>query len=306
LPEAPAETITIFGASAPSADGGPARIVFRDGTQETVTLSFSDWCFGPEAGEEIAARSPYRLVPSGRTGPECRIFARTYSIPKGKRASALVLPRAPRLRIFAVTLGPRVEARSLYGVALLNDCKYGYDAAGSTLRLTLLRASYDPDPEPDVGVHEIGYSLLPHAGGWSDAGVVQAAWRLNNPVMAEPVDGHSGRLPAVASLASLEPANLVLAAVKGAERGDGLILRWYEAAGRETNARVRLGCGLRAARLTNVVEAEDRGPLVFRSGEILVPTRAHGLATVRVVPARAASFPRPARQATAPSLPAGR
>lgn len=297
LPAAAAETITIFGASAPSADGGQARLVFRDGTQETIPLSFSDWCFGPEAGEEIAARSPYRLIPSGRTGPECRIFARTYPVPKGKRLSALVLPRAPRLRVFAITLGPRVETRPLYGVALLNDCKYGYDANGSTLRLTLLRASYDPDPEPDLGVHEIGYSLLPHTGGWAAAGVVQAAWNLNNPVVAATVESHPGRLPSAASLVGLEPANLILAAVKRAEHGDGLVVRWYESAGRETQARLKLGFGARAARLTNVVEAADRGPLSIRGGEVLVPTRACGIATVRVVPAPRGSFPRPVRPA---------
>lgn len=298
LPDAAVETITVFGASAPSADGGQAKLVFRDGTQEAVPLSFSDWCFGPEAGEEIAARSPYRLVPSGRTGPECRIFARTYPVPKGRRLAALVLPRAPRLRVFAITLGPRVEARPLYGVALLNDCKYGYDASGSTLRLTLLRASYDPDPEPDVGVHEIGYSLLPHAGGWAEAGVVQAAWELNNPVVAELLDSHAGRLASAASLVSLEPANLILAAVKRAEQGDGLVVRWYESAGHETTARLKLGFGARAARLTNVVEVEDRGPLAIRGGEVLVPTRACGIATVRVVPAPTGSFPRTTRPAS--------
>ncbi|MCX7598699.1 MAG: glycosyl hydrolase-related protein, partial [Armatimonadetes bacterium] len=297
LPGGPAETITIFGASAPSADGGHAKLVFRDGTQETVPLSFSDWCFGPEAGEEIAVRSPHRFEPSGRTGPECRIFARSYPIPKGKVLSALVLPRAPRLRIFAITLGPRVEARPVYGVALLNDCKHGYDASGSTLRLTLLRASYDPDPEPDLGVHEIGYSLLPHGGGWAEAGVVRAAWELNNPVAAEMVESHVGRLPPAASLVSLEPANLVLAAVKRAEHGDELVARWYDSAGRETQARLKLGFGVRAARLTNVVEAEDRGAIAVGGGEVVVSTKACGIATVRVVPASRGSFPRPVRPA---------
>jgi alpha-mannosidase len=45
-----------------------------------------------------------------------------------------------------------------YGVALLNDCKYGHDVFGNTLRLTLLRAPKAPDPEADMGHHEFTYS----------------------------------------------------------------------------------------------------------------------------------------------------
>lgn len=37
-----------------------------------------------------------------------------------------------------------------YGVSLLNDCKYGYDVRGNTLRLSL-RSSVDPDPQADEG-----------------------------------------------------------------------------------------------------------------------------------------------------------
>jgi alpha-mannosidase len=53
-----------------------------------------------------------------------------------------------------------------YGVSLLNDCKYGHDAKGSTMRLSLLRASHNPDPVPDKGMHEMTYSLYPHTGTW--------------------------------------------------------------------------------------------------------------------------------------------
>ena len=37
-------------------------------------------------------------------------------------------------------------SESGYGVALLNDCKYGHEANGSLMRLTLLRGSTSPDP----------------------------------------------------------------------------------------------------------------------------------------------------------------
>ena len=51
-----------------------------------------------------------------------------------------------------------------YGVALLNNCKYGYDIRGHVMRLSLLRAPGYPDPEADQGRHHFAYALLPHEG----------------------------------------------------------------------------------------------------------------------------------------------
>ena len=62
-----------------------------------------------------------------------------------------------------------------FGVALLNDCKYGWSCYGNELRLSLLRSPSTPDPEADLGRHEFAYALMPHAGGWREAGVVGEA-----------------------------------------------------------------------------------------------------------------------------------
>ena len=51
-----------------------------------------------------------------------------------------------------------------HGFSLLNNCKYGYDAKGNVLRLSLLRSPEWPDPHADEGHHEFTYSLYPHAG----------------------------------------------------------------------------------------------------------------------------------------------
>ncbi len=212
LPKASAGGVTVFGASAPSAASGMARLVFSDGSAKDANLAFADWCYPPQAGEEIVARAPYRLGPTGRVGAECHIFARTLNVPQGKTVVALVLPRDPKLRVMAITLGPGVETHAIYGAAVLNDCKYGVDASGGGLRLTLLRSSYYPDPTPDVGVHEINYSLVPHTGDWTEGGCVERpAWELNNPIRTIAVRPHSGSLPASGGLVGLEPSNLILA-----------------------------------------------------------------------------------------------
>jgi hypothetical protein len=73
-----------------------------------------------------------------------------------------------------------------YGVALLNDCKYGYDIAGNVIRLSLLRAPTWPDPVADRGHHRFTYRLLPHAGDLRAAGVVDAGYDLNVPCKPSP------------------------------------------------------------------------------------------------------------------------
>lgn len=69
-----------------------------------------------------------------------------------------------------------------YGIALLNDCKYGYDIKDSVLRLTLLKSAVHPDPQQDQGHHEFTYALYPHTGDFVEGRVVQEAWELNNPL----------------------------------------------------------------------------------------------------------------------------
>ncbi|HZD52386.1 MAG TPA: alpha-mannosidase, partial [Woeseiaceae bacterium] len=116
-----------------------------------------------------------------------------------------------------------------YGVALLNDCKYGYDVRENVLRLTLLKSSNYPDPEADLGEHRFCYSLLPHAGSWLAAGVPRHAWDLNSPLYAvagAPSDAVTGR-----SLLSCDNPNVVIDVLKKAEDSDHLIVRLHEYAG---------------------------------------------------------------------------
>ena len=40
---------------------------------------------------------------------------------------------------------------SAHGFSILNTAKYGYDAAGNTLRITMLRSPIWPDPDADRG-----------------------------------------------------------------------------------------------------------------------------------------------------------
>jgi alpha-mannosidase len=69
-----------------------------------------------------------------------------------------------------------------YGVALMNDCKYGYSAHESTLALTLLKSGIFPNPNADKEHHEFTYSIFPHRGDFRTGGVVKESYFLNYPV----------------------------------------------------------------------------------------------------------------------------
>lgn len=66
-----------------------------------------------------------------------------------------------------------------WGVALLNDCKYGHSIYGNVISLSLLRAPKSPDPQADMGSHKFRYALYPHEKNLQEAGVIQAAYEFN-------------------------------------------------------------------------------------------------------------------------------
>jgi alpha-mannosidase len=121
-----------------------------------------------------------------------------------------------------------------YGVSILNDCKYGYDAQANQLRLTLLRGSRWPDPDCDRGFHSFTYAIYPHTGSWQTAQTVRCGYELNRPLICiQPaVQNASESLPPVHSLLNSSARNLVLMAFKQSEDSDqNWILRHHEAHG---------------------------------------------------------------------------
>ena len=143
-----------------------------------------------------------------------------------------------------------------YGVALLNDCKHGYDILGNVMRLSLLRAPSYPDPNADRGHHRFTYALLPHAGGPTGGGVIEAAYDLNNPVLLATTGVHGGAAPEQRSFFSVDAPGVFVEAVKVAEDGDEVVVRLYEGFGGRCTARLRCRSPLRSAQLTDLLERE--------------------------------------------------
>ena len=170
---------------------------------------------------------------------------------------------------------------SKHGFSLLNDCKYGYDAKGNVLRLSLLRSPEWPDPHADEGRHEFTYALYPHARTWREAQTVRRGYELNSKLITAQTGNHQGTLPPEYSFIQVQPDNVVLTAVKKAEDENALILRFYEWVGKESEVSIQLPPGAESAYDTDLME-KPTGSLVLQKGAVTVHTKPYEIKTVKV------------------------
>ena len=148
--------------------------------------------------------------------------------------------------------GSAKDGTARFGLAVLNDAKYGFDIHEGELGVTAVRspiyAHHEPTrPRPgvryefqDQGRQRFTLRLVPHRGGWAEAGLTRRAAQLNQRPTVLIESFHEGPLPLTASYAAVTPDHVVLGAVKLAEDADDLIVRVVETAGRATSARIEL------------------------------------------------------------------
>jgi alpha-mannosidase len=170
----------------------------------------------------------------------------------------------------------------MHGLSIINESKFGYDAAGNVLRLTLLRSPKWPDPDADMGHHHFRYALYPHAGTWQEAMTIRHGWEYNYPLQAVVTSAHPGSLPASHSFVSVSPDNVVLTAVKKAEDSNGLIFRVYEWAGKAGTVEFHVPPGATGATVTNLQETPEGGALSTSGDVVKAPIKPYEILTVRV------------------------
>ena len=146
-------------------------------------------------------------------------------------------------------------SRHDYGVALLNDSKYGYRVKGRSLELSLLRAPTEPDPVADIGPHRFTYSFLPHTGDLVASDVRAQAAAIN-----QGVELFAGFAAADAALpVTVSGMGIELAVLKRAEKEDCLVVRVVETRG--VIAQGELVCASEKAKIvsTDLMEWRDEG-----------------------------------------------
>jgi alpha-mannosidase len=209
--------------------------------------------------------------------------AATYEIPYGTIARPTTRNNAFEKARFEV---PALRWADLgdgqHGFSLLNNSKYGYDAVGNLLRLTLLRSPTWPDPDADRHEHHFVYGLYPHGGDWKQAHSVQHGYEFNYGLKAMQVLAHAGAIPAEHSFVSIAEPHVVLTAVKKAEDSDGLVVRFYEWAGEGGNITLTVPAGARSATLVNLMEKPEGASIAVSGDKVTVPVTPFQIQTVRI------------------------
>ncbi|MGM4912913.1 alpha-mannosidase [Rhizobium sp. 768_B6_N1_8] len=154
-----------------------------------------------------------------------------------------------------------------FGVALLNNAKYGHSARGNVIGMSLVRSPIYPDPLADEGEQNFTYALMPHEGAWHEGDVLQEAIDLNQPLVTTEASGLSA---GTLSPLGVEGIPVAFSGLKPAEEGEGLILRLYEPAGRRGRLSLALPSGWQASGPLNILEEpiERAGPADIMPFEI--------------------------------------
>lgn len=136
------------------------------------------------------------------------------------------------------------------GIALLNDCKYGYSAEENTIRLSLIKCSDYANKYVDLDQHRFKYALYPFTGDFREAGVIENAYILNDPPVAA---ASSGEVEAYSPFTAVGDG-VYFETFCPSEDGKGYILRGYEGRNRKQNISVRFNFPYKKAYVCDLME----------------------------------------------------
>ena len=176
-----------------------------------------------------------------------------------------------------------------YGIALINNSKYGFDIVNRTIRMSLLRAALHPPRygtrtpggPTDQGRHVIMYAIYPHKGDWRTAKVYKIAYAFNMPFIALTNKETEGKLGTEFSLVRVEPDNVIVTVVKKAEYDNSIVLRLHEVEGKESRVKVVLPFDIEKAIETNLIERE-LNKVKVEGKTLILEMKPYQLKTVKV------------------------
>ena len=165
-----------------------------------------------------------------------------------------------------------------FGVAVLNDGRYGHGVQDGGVRVSLLRAAKYPDPDADHGRHAVTISVLPHGPGLHD--VLHEAEALNLPLRLVTSGGSSA---APEPVVTIDNRGVQISSVKHADDGSGqVIVRLYETCGDRANLTIRTARPIRGALRCNLLEEATDG-IECSDGIVSLTLQPFELVTVRLL-----------------------
>jgi len=281
--DAGGNTLYLLAARSKERFGTDVGFQFADGTSEFQAFNLNNWKADTYPDNEVGFDFPSERHGKGRRATSPTIWIVQVPIPEG--ATTLLLPRDEGFHIFAATVASNPQAPALYGLSILNDSKYGFDVANGVFRLTALRSSGRPDPDPDEGVQQFTYSLYPHAGSWAKAHTDERALGLNIPLLATVTTTHSPaqQLPSLSLHNVGGEGDLIVTGLKRAEDGNGYILRFYEADGQDTRARVDFDQPMRVTETDILERPLEKQTAEVKGNSVSLPVGHNKIVTLRFV-----------------------
>ena len=194
-----------------------------------------------------------------------------YIIPEGTRVRPALNDDVPGIGGGAAL---RADGRAL---TLVSDSKYGYRGEEDSLTLTLINSSVSPDPYPERGIHHITIWLGIGSGEAQDLQCLTD--EMNHKLMYQPSNVHSGDLPACWGLAQLVSGTVAITSVQAQD--GALMIRGYETAGKDGEARVKLSVAAKAACLTDLSERGAIGEARVEGDEVVFPVKGSGIWAIK-------------------------
>ena len=157
------------------------------------------------------------------------------------------------------------------GISIMSADTYGYRCNGDTIALTVLRGSFEPDPFPEYGDHEMQFAVGFGCGEEKDS-------FMNEPY-AVSAYAHEGSLPADASLISLNGAGMKISSLEAAD--GGIVLRVYNSGDSACEAGAAIGRSISSAALTDYFGRET-GEVKLSGDSVSFTAQPHTIYTVRI------------------------
>jgi alpha-mannosidase len=131
-----------------------------------------------------------------------------------------------------------------------------------------------------LGRFSFEYALAPHPDGWERA-MLEAHW-FGVPMRATMRDLHPGSLPSSCSLLAVEPAEVLVSAVKLPAEGGGVIVRLVNVLAQPVEARLKPFRPVGRAEICNLNEEPVRAAAVDPDGRLTVALRSQQAVTLRL------------------------
>lgn len=133
-----------------------------------------------------------------------------------------------------------------YGIAILNDCKYGHRVKDGLISLNCLRSPVYPDKTADRGKHTFTYAIYPHKEKPMESELIKIGYELNNPLRI-----YKGSLD-IKPIFNCDNSNIIIETVFVNNKGN-IAVRMYETAGKETDASVSINTAYESIHETDML-----------------------------------------------------